>query len=173
MNSKTSQATFFFVALFISSMVHGLIVFGISSPSLSTSNVSSGFQQGKLVINRMGRITPVQQEKKVSPRPKTPQQTSESQPLTPGVQSFENSVLNPNVTPEYPAIAIKRGWEGFVKLKFEVDSQGQVSKVEVIEEKAHQMLKDSALKAAKSWKFKPSESGQPYTVEKRVVFKIN
>ena len=174
MINKTSRATFFFVALLISSIAHGLIFFGISSPSLSSVNVHPGFQQGKLVINRMGRIAnPIKKKKKASKVPKTSKKVNRPKPVTPGVQSFEKSVLNPNIRPEYPAIAIKRGWEGFIKLKFMIDPKGNVKRVEVLEEQAHPMLKDSALKAAKSWKFKPSMTGAPYSVEKRVVFQIN
>ena len=172
MINKTSRATFFSRGLLISSIAHGLI-FLASALLLSSVNVHPGFQQGKLVINRMDRIAnPIKKKKKASKVPKTSKKVNRPKPVTPGVQSFEKSVLNPNIRPEYPAIAIKRGWEGFVKLKFMIDPKGNV-RVEVLEEQAHPMLKDSALKAAKSWKFKPSMTGAPYSVEKRVVFQIN
>ncbi len=92
---------------------------------------------------------------------------------TPEVKTFEKSILTPNITPHYPRVALKRGWQGFVRIQMLVSAEGKVTGIKVLEQNAHQTLVDSALTAARQWLFRASPDGRTYLVEKRVIFKIN
>ncbi len=60
-----------------------------------------------------------------------------------------------NPRPKYPRVARRRGYEGVVLLKVQVDHDGQVNDVLVLKSSGHNVLDRSALKAVKNWVFKP------------------
>jgi protein TonB len=59
------------------------------------------------------------------------------------------------IEPSYPELARKAGIEGMVVVKVLIGTKGDVEKVEVV--KSHPMLDDSAVAAAKLFKFKPGK----------------
>jgi protein TonB len=59
------------------------------------------------------------------------------------------------IEPTYPELARKAGIEGMVVVKVLIGTKGDVEKVEVV--KSHPMLDDSAVSAAKKFKFKPGK----------------
>jgi protein TonB len=68
--------------------------------------------------------------------------------------------LNP--APAYPAAAKRKGIQGLVLLRVEVDEGGEPLKVEVAETSGHALLDAAALDAVRRWRFEPARrSGQP------------
>jgi TonB family protein len=61
-----------------------------------------------------------------------------------------------NPRPDYPDSAKRRGQEGLVVLRVVVDQSGHPMKVTLKESSRVAILDESALKAVKKWKFKPS-----------------
>jgi protein TonB len=68
--------------------------------------------------------------------------------------SEKPEVLN-REEPRYPELARKAGIEGMVVVKVLIGTKGDVEKVEVV--KSHPMLDESAMEAAKKFKFKPGK----------------
>lgn len=77
-----------------------------------------------------------------------------------------------NVLPVYPRIARRRGWTGKVLLRMLVDQTGKVRDVEVLKPSKYTVFNNSAKKAASGWQFRASSTGQPYLVDKEVVFQL-
>lgn len=64
-----------------------------------------------------------------------------------------------NPSPDYPAIALRQGWEGTVLLRVRVLSSGKVESVEVKKTSGRKLLDDEAIRAVRSWLFSPSKRG--------------
>ena len=64
-----------------------------------------------------------------------------------------------NPPPEYPAIALRRNWEGSVGLRIKVLPNGRAGSVEVIKSSGKQALDDAAVAAVRNWKFVPAKRG--------------
>jgi len=61
--------------------------------------------------------------------------------------------------PGYPAVAIRRGYEGSVLLNAYVLPNGEVEEVTIFKSSGHKVLDKAALKAVKRWKFVPAQRG--------------
>lgn len=61
--------------------------------------------------------------------------------------------------PPYPAVAIRRGYEGSVLLNAHVLPNGKVEEVTVFRSSGHKVLDNAALRAVKKWKFVPAQRG--------------
>ena len=61
--------------------------------------------------------------------------------------------------PGYPAVAIRRGYEGSVLLNAHVLPNGEVEEVTIFKSSGHKVLDNAALKAVKKWKFVPAQRG--------------
>ncbi|MFO7706845.1 MAG: TonB family protein [Desulfobacterales bacterium] len=61
--------------------------------------------------------------------------------------------------PEYPLRARQLGFEGTVLLNVKIDSNGGVEETAIAASSGYAMLDDSALRAVKSWVFKPARRG--------------
>lgn len=68
-----------------------------------------------------------------------------------------------NPYPEYPEIAINRGWEGKVVLNIHVGADGKPITANVLKSSGHKELDDSALKIIKIWTFTPAKRGDTPT----------
>ena len=66
-------------------------------------------------------------------------------------------ILTPlqRVEPAYPYRAQQAGIEGFVTVRFAVDSDGRVQNVEVIEAKPKRQFERSAIQAVSKWRYQP------------------
>lgn len=64
-----------------------------------------------------------------------------------------------NPSPEYPEIALERGWEGSVLLRVKVSASGSPLSVEVKQGSGKKALDDAALRTVKRWKFSPAMRG--------------
>lgn len=71
------------------------------------------------------------------------------------------SVIN-RPEPNYPLLAVRRNIEGWVKVRFLVDSKGRVEKVSLLASEPGGVFDKSVLKTVPTWTFKPGEiDGRP------------
>jgi protein TonB len=76
------------------------------------------------------------------------------------------------VQPAYPAIAKAARAKGAVQVQITVNESGEVINARVIN--GHPMFRDAALRAAKQWRFKPTElSGVPVKATGILSFNFN
>lgn len=64
-----------------------------------------------------------------------------------------------NPAPEYPDIALDRGWEGAVMLRVKVSSTGSPLEINIKNGSGKKALDDAAIKTVKRWKFSPAVRG--------------
>lgn len=64
-----------------------------------------------------------------------------------------------NPAPEYPEIALERGWEGAVLLRVKVSPSGSPLSVDVKKGSGKKALDDAAVRTVKKWKFSPAMRG--------------
>ncbi|MDW7645888.1 MAG: energy transducer TonB [Desulfuromonadales bacterium] len=72
-----------------------------------------------------------------------------------------------NPPPTYPRLARERGWQGEVLLRARVSRGGRVLHVQVEESSGYALLDRAAVKAVKSWRFRPAHRGD-HAVEAEV-----
>jgi protein TonB len=77
-------------------------------------------------------------------------------PVTP--PSASAGYLN-NPAPEYPSLAMRRGWEGTVMLRVQVLPSGKPGEIQVQKSSGRTQLDDAALAAVKRWTFVPAKQG--------------
>ncbi|WP_413044668.1 energy transducer TonB, partial [Pseudomonas aeruginosa] len=77
-------------------------------------------------------------------------------PLTP---PSANAGYLHNPAPEYPALAMRRGWEGTVLLRVHVLASGSPSEIQVQKSSGREALDQAAVKAVKRWSFVPAKRG--------------
>lgn len=81
-----------------------------------------------------------------------------------------------NRHPDYPDDARRRGWEGTVRLELDLDETGRVTAARVVRSCGHDVLDESALKAARTWQFSPATMGGravPVTVQVPVNYAVS
>lgn len=61
-----------------------------------------------------------------------------------------------NPKPDYPRIALRRGWEGVVVLQIDLDKNGEPQRVEIADSSGHQVLDKAAQAAVRRWRFNPA-----------------
>lgn len=77
--------------------------------------------------------------------------------------------------PVYPAAAKRRNIEGWIKVKFLVDEQGQVDRVSVLEAEPEGIFDQAVLRCVSAWRFKPGTKGGVAVkalVEQTITFKL-
>jgi protein TonB len=95
-------------------------------------------------------------------------------PLQPAMTSARPA--KGNRKPIYPPLAIEKGLEGTVLLEVEIDKEGYVSKVRIIQSSGHSILDRAAERAVKRWKFEiTSPDGGPVNpvIEIPIRFTLN
>ncbi|CAN1210681.1 TonB C-terminal domain-containing protein [Tumidithrix helvetica PCC 7403] len=75
------------------------------------------------------------------------------------------------VKPDYPSNARERGLEGEAKVAVDVDANGNVINVRLLNSSGHAELDEAAQRAAWNWKFDPSQSGKQ-AIPARINFQI-
>ncbi len=81
--------------------------------------------------------------------------------------------------PRYPSRALKNGVEGWVQVRFHIDTSGKPSNIEVVESEPEQTFDDAAVKSVKKWRFSPARNQStgeavPSTlVSTKVQFRLN
>jgi len=106
---------------------------------------------------------PVAKPVEQPPAPPTPPQPVAApatppapKPVTPASASA-GYLKNP--APEYPSLAMRRGWEGTVLLRVHVLASGKPSEVQIQKSSGRDQLDDAALAAVKRWSFVPAKQG--------------
>jgi protein TonB len=122
--------------------------------------------------------TKVVQQKKLQLKPRLPFQLNPRLPATPtsltmpAMEYFSmdaptlkglyemgelDSPLTPlaKIPPIYPMRAMRRGIEGWVKIRFLVNNQGRVEQLKIIESDPESVFDKSVLNCVSQWKFKP------------------
>ena len=69
------------------------------------------------------------------------------------------------VKPKYPKLALKRGYEGILKVKVWIAKNGEVINVKIINSTGYKILDDSGLNAAKNSKFYPLKSQRTFNIK--------
>ena len=64
-----------------------------------------------------------------------------------------------NPAPEYPSLAMRRGWEGTVVLRVHVLASGKPGEIQIQKSSGRDQLDDAALAAVKRWSFVPAKQG--------------
>ena len=64
-----------------------------------------------------------------------------------------------NPAPDYPAQAVRQGWQGTVLLRVKVLQSGAVDSVEVVKSSGKKLLDDAAIHTVERWVFAPSTRG--------------
>ncbi len=77
-------------------------------------------------------------------------------PVTP---PSANAAYLKNPPPEYPPLAMRRGWEGTVLLRVHVLANGSPAEIQIQTSSGREQLDNAAVQAVKRWSFVPSKQG--------------
>jgi protein TonB len=77
-------------------------------------------------------------------------------PVTP---ASANAGYLRNPAPEYPSLAMRRGWEGTVLLRVHVLASGKPGEIQIQKSSGRDQLDEAALAAVKRWSFVPAKQG--------------
>jgi len=106
---------------------------------------------------------PVQQTEpteNITPTPKVAEPVTkpaqENLPVT-AAKGYAGYLSNP--APEYPEVALDRGWEGVVMLRVKVSPTGGPLEINLKNSSGKKALDDAAVKTVKRWKFSPALRG--------------
>ncbi len=77
-------------------------------------------------------------------------------PVTP---ASANAGYLHNPAPEYPALAMRRNWQGTVLLRVHVLATGKPGEIQIQKSSGRDQLDDAALAAVKRWSFAPAKQG--------------
>lgn len=96
----------------------------------------------------------------LAPQPPRVNTDAEKPPSAPANALVEAvPVYAENPPPTYPRLARERGWQGEVLLRARVSRGGRVLHVQVEESSGYALLDRAAVKAVKSWRFRPAHRG--------------
>ena len=116
------------------------------------------FENGNLEKKKLNK----EFKKKINnPKFSSPQKLSKiTSPLKSSATYKIGSEKNPH--PTYPLIARKKGWEGRVVIQTDVDKQGNVKFVRILESSGFKVLDDISIETLKTWRFKPAKLGNKF-----------
>lgn len=105
--------------------------------------------------------------KPIAPKPEPVVQKVETPPPAPVAPppppQITPATANPgylrNPAPEYPELAVERGWEGTVILNVHVLGNGKPSSVEVKTSSGRNVLDNAAVQTVRRWSFVPAKQG--------------
>lgn len=100
---------------------------------------------------------PVQKVVETPPPPPAPVAPPPPPPVTP---ETANPGYLRNPPPEYPELAVERGWEGTVILNVHVLGNGKPSSVEVKTSSGRSVLDKAAMDTVRRWSFVPAKQGE-------------
>ncbi|MFK0313037.1 energy transducer TonB [Pseudomonas sp. NPDC090233] len=80
-------------------------------------------------------------------------------PPAPVTPPSANAAYLKNPAPEYPQMALRRGWEGTVLLRVEVLPSGKPGQIQIQKSSGRDALDAAALAAVKRWSFVPAKQG--------------
>ena len=93
------------------------------------------------------------------PRPVAPPAPPAPPALKPITPASASAGYLRNPAPEYPSLALRRGWEGTVLLRVHVLASGKPSEIQVQHSSGRTQLDEAARNAVKRWSFAPARQG--------------
>lgn len=200
-NKKLNLLNHLWVVVLISAAFHSLILFyplikpiQLISSIQSTDQVIQAFLQStvkqnekpvkkivkrpkkkKLPIKKVEAKKQKEAEKPIKEQEVIAESSAASNQQIQSVSKKFESVISQFVQPQYPRIAIARGLTGVVVLRLKIKGNGSLEEVAILKSSGHSSLDDSALAAAKLWKFKSfsEQESTIFTTDKTVVYQIN
>jgi len=88
-----------------------------------------------------------------------PAEPAPAPPPEPVKPAFGGIGYKNNPPPDYPALAVRQGWQGTVLLRVRVLQSGAVESVEVVKSSGKKVLDDAAIHTVQRWVFAPSTRG--------------
>ena len=88
-----------------------------------------------------------------------PAEPAPAPPPEPVKPAFGGIGYKNNPPPDYPALAVRQGWQGTVLLRVRVLQSGTVESVEVVRSSGKKVLDDAAIHTVERWVFAPSTRG--------------
>lgn len=133
----------------------------VAEKSVQKSEVQKTIEQPRPVAKTITQPVPqtepteniVSPQKVAEPVSKSVQ---ENLPVT-AAKGYAGYLSNP--APEYPEVALDRGWEGAVMLRVKVSSTGSPLEINLKNSSGKKALDDAAVKTVKRWKFSPAMRG--------------
>jgi len=110
--------------------------------------------QSAVVANDAPVAAPVEAVAAVAPAEPAPPPPPE--PVKP---AFGGIGYKNNPAPDYPAQAVRQGWQGTVLLRVKVLPTGAVDSIEVVRSSGKKLLDDAAIHTVERWVFAPSTRG--------------
>lgn len=90
---------------------------------------------------------------------------------TPIVKNVQAPKILHMVKPAYPYYAVKNRVEGKVSFVYDVDAEGKVSEMRIIESTPDHLFDDTVIRAVSQWRF---EKGHPTkNIAMRIVMRVN
>src|SRR5690606_12405998 len=125
------------------------------------------------VVDELATKPPPPPKPKAAPKPKpvepppeppkaeTPPPAPVAAPPAPPVETAPsaNADYLQNPAPEYPALALRRGWQGTVLLRVQVLPSGRPGEIQIQSSSGRDLLDQAALRAVKRWRFVPAKRG--------------
>ncbi|HUT40458.1 MAG TPA: TonB family protein [Gammaproteobacteria bacterium] len=122
---------------------------------------------------RQAPARPVEQQADPAPSPQLPQAIASASPTAAGRPSTTESPLEPpradaaylrNPPPSYPKRLLRRGVEGEVLVRAQVQDDGRCSRVQLKESSGFRQFDEAALSAVRDWRFVPARQGEQTVV---------
>lgn len=129
----------------------------------------------KLAVEQKAQQQAEQQKPVQAPVAQQQVAATEAKPAAESVASTE-PVLIRTVQPRYPTQARRANQEGWVVVSYNIDTDGNVNGVKVLDAQPRHMFDREAVDAVERWKFKPAtRNGVPVEAnrQQRIVFKLN
>jgi protein TonB len=122
------------------------------------------------------RLAQQQQAQSESSRPSQASVAAAGESSSSSAGGTHGPVLVKNVSPRYPATAMRSNQEGWVELSFTVTPEGSVDDVKVVDAEPRHVFDRAAVEAVSRWKYQPAtQNGAPIASQdkRRIVFKLN
>jgi protein TonB len=110
--------------------------------------------QSAVIASEAPIAAPVEAIAAAEPAPPAPPPPAETVKYAFGGIGYRN-----NQPPDYPAQAVRQGWQGTVLLRVRVLQTGAVESVEVVRSSGRKLLDDAAIQTVERWVFAPSTRG--------------
>lgn len=180
--------------LIVTIALHAAVIFykmGGTELILSTGESSQSLSVRVLLQQALKQPKPAVQKKQIkkkkiiktkaptkkvaAPVEQTQQEPTQEQKISQNPEKAFESFIKDFVQPSYPRLALRRGITGLVIISLYIKSDGSIEKVLVAQSSGNDLLDNSALRAAKQWKFKAlnAATNKLTFVQKRIVYKIN
>jgi len=73
--------------------------------------------------------------------------------------TYAHPIYKGNISPPYPLLARKRGYQGTVLLEVLVSKDGKAASIQLVSSSGHKILDKAAIKGVRGWLFHPAKRG--------------